>query len=250
MEAIEKIQYKAALSITGCWRGTNRQKLYEELGWETLSDRRWSHRLFQFFKIINNMTPSYLKNKLPNQRVALRNNEQTRFFDIFFHSFIYMNSFFPDSIKIWNSIGIDFAHLKSYPSFKNRITNLIRPSARSIFGIYDPIGLKFLYQLRVGLSPLKSHKHRHNFQDTPVDLCDCMSAPEDTSHFLLSCELYSAQRLVMKNSISNILDENNLSFLLERDCLYLYGHNSLACNQNKTILLATIKFIKESNRFF
>ena len=73
MEEIEKIQYKAALSITGCWRGTNRQKLYEELGWEILSERRWSHRLFQFFKIINNLTPSYLKDKLPYQRLGKSN---------------------------------------------------------------------------------------------------------------------------------------------------------------------------------
>ena len=86
MEEIEKIQYKSALSITGCWRGSNRQKLYEELGWETLSDRRWSHRLFHMFKITNNMTPGYLKVKLPNQRVTLRNNQQTRFFDIFCNS--------------------------------------------------------------------------------------------------------------------------------------------------------------------
>ena len=40
MEKIEQVQYNAALAITGCWRGTNRSKLFEELGWETLSDRR------------------------------------------------------------------------------------------------------------------------------------------------------------------------------------------------------------------
>ena len=40
MERIEKIQYQAALAVTGTWKGTNRIKLYEELGWESLSDRR------------------------------------------------------------------------------------------------------------------------------------------------------------------------------------------------------------------
>ena len=59
MERVEKIQYQAALAITGTWKGTTRNKLYEELGWESLSDRRWSRRLFQFFKIRNNMTPPY-----------------------------------------------------------------------------------------------------------------------------------------------------------------------------------------------
>ena len=41
------------------------QKLNEELGWETLSDRRMSRRILQIHKIINNKTPSYLKDKLP-----------------------------------------------------------------------------------------------------------------------------------------------------------------------------------------
>ena len=52
MEKIEQIQYNAALAITGCWQGSNRNKLYDELGWESLSDRRWSRRLL-YLKIHN-----------------------------------------------------------------------------------------------------------------------------------------------------------------------------------------------------
>lgn len=40
MMEVEKIQYQAALAITGSWQGSSRTKLYEELGWETLSDCR------------------------------------------------------------------------------------------------------------------------------------------------------------------------------------------------------------------
>ena len=58
MEMLEKIHYQAA--ITGIWQGTSLNKLYEQLGWESLSDRRWSRRLFQIYKICNNMTPTYL----------------------------------------------------------------------------------------------------------------------------------------------------------------------------------------------
>ena len=45
MERIEKVQYQATLAITGTWLETNRNKLYEELGWESLTDRRWCRRL-------------------------------------------------------------------------------------------------------------------------------------------------------------------------------------------------------------
>ena len=60
MKKIEGVQYQAALEITGTWKGSSRTKLYEELGWESLSDRRMSRRILQIHKIENNTTPSYL----------------------------------------------------------------------------------------------------------------------------------------------------------------------------------------------
>ena len=52
MNTLERIQYHAALSITGAWKGTNLNKIYDELGWESLTDRSWSRRFFHFFKYI------------------------------------------------------------------------------------------------------------------------------------------------------------------------------------------------------
>ena len=63
MEKLEKIQYQTALAVTGAWQGSSRSKLYEELGWESLSERRWSRRILQIHNIVSNMTPSYLKDK-------------------------------------------------------------------------------------------------------------------------------------------------------------------------------------------
>ena len=65
MEEIERIQYQSALYIAGAWKGTNRSKLYKELGWESLSNRR---RVLLFHKIVNNLTPQYLKDKITVQR--------------------------------------------------------------------------------------------------------------------------------------------------------------------------------------
>ena len=47
MEKVQKIQYQAALAITGAWQGSSRSKIYDELGWETLSDRRNCRRVLQ-----------------------------------------------------------------------------------------------------------------------------------------------------------------------------------------------------------
>ena len=59
MEKLESAQYSAALAVTGTWRGTSREKLYTELGWESLSCRRWSRCLTLFYKFVNNLTPEY-----------------------------------------------------------------------------------------------------------------------------------------------------------------------------------------------
>ena len=96
-----------------------------------------------------------------------------------------------------------------------------------MFGIHDQIGLKRLFQLRVQLSPLKSHKRRHNFSDTPSDWCDCNCAPEDTKHFLLKCSLFHTPRREFHISVLNILMANNLLHLADDVKLYLYSHHSI-----------------------
>ena len=63
MEKVERIQYQAALAITGAWQGSSRSKLYGKLVWESLSDRRKFRRTLQIHKFINNNTISYLNEK-------------------------------------------------------------------------------------------------------------------------------------------------------------------------------------------
>ena len=40
MGTLESTQYQAALAVSGAWKGTSMDKLYKELGWETLDERR------------------------------------------------------------------------------------------------------------------------------------------------------------------------------------------------------------------
>ena len=61
-QKIESVQYNSALAITGTIRGTSKEKLYHELGLETLEKRRWYRKLCCFFKIFRNQSPEYLFN--------------------------------------------------------------------------------------------------------------------------------------------------------------------------------------------
>ena len=53
------------------------------------------------------------------------------------------------------------------------ILKFIRPDPYSVFNIHDVQGIKLLTRLRLGLSHLKDHKFRHNFQDC-VCVCVCV----------------------------------------------------------------------------
>ena len=250
MEKVERTQYLASLAITGTWQGSNRSKLYEELGWESLSDRRWCRRILQIHKIKNNTTPSYLKDKLPpNRRPLYRSTNSHTFHGIRCKTSRYMNSFLPDAINSWNNIITNFQNNPTFTSLKAHILSLIRPKIKSTFGVHDPLGLPYLFQLRVNLSPLRSHKRHHNFADTPSEICECDQGVECTRHFIFECPRYANHRATLAVSVIDILQRNNLNHLGNQLELYLYGHPSLNLVDNRQILLSTIKYIKDTKRF-
>ena len=52
LESIHYNSIHSALAITGAIRGTSREKIYSELGLESLQDRRWYRKLCAFYKKI------------------------------------------------------------------------------------------------------------------------------------------------------------------------------------------------------
>ena len=62
---IESVQYNASLAITGAIRGTSQQKLYQELGLESLRSRRWLRQMCYFYKVIITQKSLYLFNLIP-----------------------------------------------------------------------------------------------------------------------------------------------------------------------------------------
>ena len=61
---IEMIQYWTAVVITWATKHTSRDCLYQELGLESLEDRRRSRKIFFLHKIVNGLLPSYLQSYL------------------------------------------------------------------------------------------------------------------------------------------------------------------------------------------
>ena len=99
-EKLESIQYKAALAITGAIQGTSRDRIYAELGLESLKARRWYKRLSYMFKIMNEQAPSYLINLIPkNNQIIRTRNSHIPIFHCQTDCFKY--SFFPSTLRDW-----------------------------------------------------------------------------------------------------------------------------------------------------
>ena len=203
-----------------------------------------------FYKIKNNLTPEYLRHPLPSRsnynfrslkKLAVLPCRSSRF----------RNSFYPDSIRSWNNISNEYRNARSLFTFKNNILKVIRPKRKDTFNIHDRKGTKWLFQLRVGLSPLKSHKYRHNFMDTQNSMCACALNDETTSHFLLECPTFTYHRNILFRTINPILLLNDLDDIRGNNMvrLLLYGHEKFNREENHEILKATIKYVNESGRF-
>ena len=165
-DKLESIQYNACLAITGAIRGTSTEKIYQELGLESLKSRRWFRKLCHFYKIFNEKSPSYLFNLIPNFNRAHNTRLSHNISPIKVRHDYFKNSFFPSAISEWNKLDLNIGNSASLNTFKKKLLNFIRPCANSIFDIHNPLGFKLLTRLRLGLSHLHEHKSRHRFQDT------------------------------------------------------------------------------------
>ena len=118
---LESIQYYAALAITGAIRGSSKERIYQELGLESLSDRRWYRRMCTLWKIINGLSPEYLKKYLPRLQSS-RNPIRQKLFRAFPRSTTYYgNSFFPYSIDQWNKLDPEITIIQRISQFKNML---------------------------------------------------------------------------------------------------------------------------------
>ena len=115
MQSIKSTQYQAALAV---FAGSNTCKSYGELGWESLTDRRWSRRLLHFYKIFKDLTQFYLKDIIPLLRRSLYDHQREVFHEFRCHSFSLMHSFFPDSINPGTILEVNLRRYHLYPNSK------------------------------------------------------------------------------------------------------------------------------------
>ena len=109
---MELIQYNTALAITGAIRSTSREKLYQELGLESLRKRRWYRKLCSFFQISKDLRLIFSKYFLALAKVIipeLKVTFPTSVLNIFFLEF-----FFPSTVIEWNNLDLKIRNFETF----------------------------------------------------------------------------------------------------------------------------------------
>ncbi|MCG8111689.1 MAG: hypothetical protein N0E59_13095 [Candidatus Thiodiazotropha taylori] len=98
---LDAIHVEAARTVTGATKLCSVEKLLTDLGWDTLQARRNKHKLVIFYKLINGISPDYLRDFVPplvqeTTRYSLRhsNDIQTMAANLFTSSTIHFSSYY------------------------------------------------------------------------------------------------------------------------------------------------------------
>ena len=239
-EDLEKIQKEAARIATGTTKLISVENLYNEIGWDTLESRRNKQKLTLFYKMVNNLTPTYLSSLVPStvteaSRYNLRNSSDIR--TVNSRTSQYFNSFLPSSIREWNSLPEQHRTSSTVTSFKYHL-NQPNSFIPKFYYVGERKTQMLHTRLRTKCSSLNYDIFLKNLTDSP--LCSCGNV-ENAEHYLLHCHLYRQPRAEMLNTLSQICH-------VTLDTL-LFGDSSLSYDANSTIFLTVQKFIKDSKRF-
>ena len=92
-------------------------------------------------------------------RSPSQNNEQ-------FENFCavrFSNTYFQNVLSEWHSLDNNIKESETISEFKRKLLAVIRPKQRSVYSVYDRVGIKNLTKLRLKFSPLNEHRFRHHF---------------------------------------------------------------------------------------
>ena len=172
--ALEQIQLEAGRIVSGTTTLVEINKLYAELGWIKLSDRRSLHKLFLFFKMENGLTPQYLSDLIP-ARVGdvsaynIRNSEN--YVLIHSHTRSYAESFLPSTIRAWNKLPESFKSASTLPEFKRMLTKENRKFQNTKYYAGDRFSQILHTRLRTECSSLNQHLFRRGLIPSPNCMC-------------------------------------------------------------------------------
>ena len=242
-DLIEGVKYRAAKILSRAINRTSHNIVYKEVGWETLGERRKRQRLKVMYKTVNHEAPSYLKQNIQthadvNARYELRHGNNIGTYRARTSSF--HNSFFPKTIREWNSLDKDIKAAGTLDSFTSKLT-ADNPVVPKWYYVGDRAVSIIHAKMRMLCSNLNDHLFSHiHVVDSPQ--CQCGFQRENNKHFLLECPLFLNERADLLNKLGAISFQPTVSNLL-------YGNKDYADECNIQAFGHIQDYIKQSGRF-
>ena len=235
---LDAIHVEAARIITGATKLCSIEKLFFDLGWESLQSRRNKHKLVIFYKILHGLTPDYLFDIVPptvreTARYNLRNSEHIQNYRA--STNLFLDSFFPSTIRAWNSLPNEVKEASSVAAFKHALNRNIKIPPK-YFNAGTRMGQILHARLRMGCSSLNSDLYRKNIVQSPSSSCGEF---ESAKHFLFTCVNHSVAR-------ERYLPRNLHSYTIND---LLHGKYNLSLHENEILTLQVQDFIIKSERF-
>ena len=236
---LESIHNEAGRIVSGATKLCRIEKLLREFGWETLQKRRIKHKLVIFYKIVNGLTPDYLSDLVPplvgdSHPYSLRNANDIQ--SIRARTNLFFNSFFPSTIRAWNSLPQDIKDANTVIAFKYCLSGHRRHSP-NYYNAGSRIGQILHARLRMGCSSLNSHLYTKNIVPSPS--CACGEF-ESCYHFFLHCPRYANIR---NTYLSGYLHTHSVPELL-------HGKVTATDEDNETMFCHVQEFIVKSKRLY
>ena len=205
--------------------------------------------LCTFYKIKRTGLPSYLYDLIPKSSHMYNTRRVEDVAMLYSRTDIFKYSFFLSTISEWNKLDLKIRQSKTLLTFRHALIKIGRPIPKPIYNVHNPVGLKLLTRLRLGLSHLNQHKFNHNFQNCLNPLCSCSLEVESVSHFFLHCHYYSNIHSTLLNELQSI----DINLLNQEDDIVvevlLYGSTKFNNNQNFRLLSSSIDYILKPKRF-
>ena len=238
---LEEVQLAAARVVSGALRGTSHSVIYNELGWETLSERRIRHKLIMFYKMVNGLCPTSLTALVPptvgsEVNYSLRDVSSIR--NVSVRTELRKKSFLYSTIELWNNLCEQTRNAITLSSFIDKISSSLKKPQLYYNCMYSRKAQVYHSRLRMGCSSLNYHLFVNHCLEDPK--CQCGASCETPKHYFFECASYEQER----SKLFDVFQGNNLTTEI-----LLYGNNECSNEENQFLFKHVQRYIDETNRF-
>ena len=185
---------------------------------------------------MNDLLPS-LVNDVSNYNLSSNTNYDLPFCRLC----SYETSYFPSTLKLWNDLNTETGNIPTLLQFKSSIRHQ-PPRVGEHLSVGERKYNIILTRIRHRCNSLNVDLFHANI--VPSSNSSCSVLVENTEHYLFESILYNTQRRRLLQTIHQIqtIPTVNLHLLTNGSTLYDF-------ETYKQIILAVLKFIKDTNRF-